>query len=281
MRSPRRSHRAARRLGARRPPAAGPGRAPAVSGRGLLSDSNDAATTPPRWGLGDVWIGLAVAYGAAAVGGALILALAGQLDAQRTTAELADDLPLSLVALMQIPLWAGYLGVPWYAARTKGNGLRRDFHLSMRWIDVPVGLAAGLITQLVLVPLLYLPALWLTDLDADELSKEAEELTDKATDPLGVVLLILIVVVLAPLIEELFFRGLFQRATDRRYGTALSVVFPAVIFGAVHLQPLQFPALVLFGLVAGLLVARFDRLGPAIWAHVGFNAIAVASLLLG
>ena len=91
----------------------------------------------------------------------------------------------------------------------------------------------------------------------------------------------LIVVVLAPLIEELFFRGLFQRATDRRFGAALSVVFPAVIFGAVHLQPLQFPALVLFGLVAGLLVARSDRLGPAIWAHVGFNAIAVASLLLG
>jgi membrane protease YdiL (CAAX protease family) len=228
-----------------------------------------------------VWIGLAVAYGAAAVGGTLILVVAAQLDTARTATELAEDLPLSLVALTQIPLWAGYLGVPWYAARWKGDGLRHDFHLWMRWTDVPLGLAAGLVTQLVLVPVLYAPALWLTDIDADELSKEAQDLTDKATDPLGVVLLVVIVVVLAPVIEELFFRGLFQRATYRRFGSALAIVFPAVVFGAVHLQPLQFPALVLFGLVAGMLVARFDRLGPAIWAHVGFNAIAVVSLLAG
>jgi membrane protease YdiL (CAAX protease family) len=228
-----------------------------------------------------VWIGLAVAYGAAAVGGALILVVAAQLDTARTATELAEDLPLSLVALTQIPLWAGYLGVPWYAARWKGAGLRHDFHLWMRWTDVPLGLAAGLVTQLVLVPLLYAPALWLTDIDADELSKEAQDLTDKATDPLGVVLLVVIVVVLAPVIEELFFRGLFQRATYRRFGSALAIVLPAVVFGAVHLQPLQFPALVLFGLVAGMLVARFDRLGPAIWAHVGFNAIAVVALLAG
>ena len=220
-----------------------------------------------------------MAYGAAAIGGTLILVVAGELDSQRTATELADDLPLGLVALTQIPLWAGYLGVPWYAARAKGYGVRRDFHLSMEWIDVPVGLGAGLATQLLLVPILYAPALWLTDLDADELSKEAEELTDKATDPLGVILLILVVAVLAPLIEEIFFRGLFQRATLRRYGPVLAVVFPAVVFGAVHLQPLQFPALVLFGLVAGWLVTRSDRLGPAIWAHVGFNAVAVVSLL--
>jgi membrane protease YdiL (CAAX protease family) len=204
---------------------------------------------------------------------------AAAIDSQRTLTDIAEDLPLSLVALTQIPLWAGYLGVPWYAARTKGNGLVTDFHLWMRWVDVPLGLIAGLVTQLVLVPLLYAPALWLTDLDPDELSSEARELTDKATDPVGVVLLVLIVVVLAPLIEELFFRGLFQRSAGRRFGSFWAVVLPAVVFGLVHLQPLQFPALVLFGLVAGLLVARFDRLGPAVWAHLGFNAVAVAALL--
>jgi hypothetical protein len=209
----------------------------------------------------------------------LILVVAGVLDSQRSTTEIAEDLPLTLVALTQIPLWAGYLGVPWYAARYKGNGMRQDFHLSMRWLDVPLGLVAGVVTQLVLVPLLYAPVLWLSDVDPEELSSEARELTDKATDPVGVVLLILIVVVSAPLIEELFFRGLFQRAAGRRFGPVWAVVLPAVVFGAVHLQPLQFPALVLFGLVAGLLVRRFDRLGPAIWAHVGFNAIAVAALL--
>lgn len=281
MRPARGPHPSTRGLGARRPPPAGPGGRPAVPGRGLLSDVTAAeeTTRPPRWGLGDVWIGLAIAYGAAALGGSLILVAAAAIDGQRTVTDLAEDLPLSLVALTQIPLWAGYLGVPWYAARRKGNGLVRDFHLSMRWFDAPLGLIVGLATQLVLVPILYAPALWLTDLDPEELSSEARELTDKASDPVGVVLLVLIVVVAAPVIEELFFRGLFQRAALRRFGRFWAVVLPAVVFGVVHLQPLQFPALVLFGLVAGLLVRRTDRLGPAVWAHVGFNAVAVAALL--
>jgi membrane protease YdiL (CAAX protease family) len=45
------------------------------------------------------------------------------------------------------------------------------------------------------------------------------------------------------------------------------------------LQPLQFPALVLFGVVVGWLVRRYDRLGPAVWAHVGFNVTAAVVLV--
>ena len=216
---------------------------------------------------------------AALVGGVLILTATGQVEPGQSATEISEDLPLSVVALTQVPLWAGYLGVPWYAARRKGSGLRRDFKLTMRPLDVPLGLVIGLATQLVLVPLLYAPILWLTDVDADELSSEARQLTDKATDVFGVALLVLIVVVLAPVIEEIFFRGLFQQATRRRFGSIWEVWLPALVFGAVHLQPLQFPALVLFGLVAGWLTRRRDRLGPAIWAHVGFNGVAVVSLL--
>jgi membrane protease YdiL (CAAX protease family) len=227
-----------------------------------------------------VWIGLALALVASALIGSIILVVAAAL-ADVPLGDYADDIPLSVVALTQIPLWVGYLGVPLWAARTKGNGLRIDFGLAMRWVDIPMGLAAGVVTQLVVIPLLYLPALRLTDLDPDDLSSAARELTDKANDPVGVALLVLIVVVMAPIIEEVFFRGLFQRAAIRRFGGAWGVVLPALVFGAVHLQLLQLPALVVFGLVAGVLTYRTDRLGPAIWAHVGFNGIAVISLLSG
>jgi membrane protease YdiL (CAAX protease family) len=47
-----------------------------------------------------------------------------------------------------------------------------------------------------------------------------------------------------------------------------------------HLQPLQFPALLVFGVILGVLTVRYGRLGPALWAHVGFNATTLASLLL-
>jgi len=47
-----------------------------------------------------------------------------------------------------------------------------------------------------------------------------------------------------------------------------------------HHVPLQFPALVMFGLIAGVLVQRDGRLGRAVWAHVGFNSWTVGVLLV-
>jgi hypothetical protein len=51
-----------------------------------------------------------------------------------------------------------------------------------------------------------------------------------------------------------------------------------VLFGAMHFQPLQLPGLTAFGIVAATLAARSGRLGPAVFAHVGFNAVALFSL---
>jgi len=53
----------------------------------------------------------------------------------------------------------------------------------------------------------------------------------------------------------------------------------AIVFGVIHFQPVDTIPLVLFGALAGGLVARYGRLGPAIWAHVAFNTTAVVSLL--
>jgi membrane protease YdiL (CAAX protease family) len=112
-----------------------------------------------------------------------------------------------------------------------------------------------------------------------DLSAEARELTDKATDAVGVVLLVLVVVVLAPIIEELFFRGLLLRSLERRVGRWGALIISSLVFGAVHLQALQFLALTVIGLVLGWLTQHFGRLGPAIWAHVAFNGVATALLL--
>jgi membrane protease YdiL (CAAX protease family) len=216
---------------------------------------------------------------AAVLVGAAILAATGNADEGA-----AGNLSLAMTAVLQIPLWSGYLGVPIYAAKYKGNGLVADFRLRMEALDVPKGIGAGLATQLVAIPLLYVLLFALTDAlgwDIDhDLSGAARDLVSKATDPLGVVLLVLITVVLAPVIEELFFRGLLLRSIENRYGPRWALWGSSIVFAAVHLQPLQFPALVLIGLVLGWMALRTGRLGPSIWAHVAFNATATASLLL-
>lgn len=187
------------------------------------------------------------------------------------------ELPLSLIALLQVPLWTGLLGVPFWLARRSGISWATDLGFTFQRSDVLSGLAVGVGAQAVLVPLLYTPILFFTD-DLD-VSEPARELVDKA-DGLGIALLFLVVVVGAAVIEEIFFRGLMLRAFEDHWHPRVALVASSVVFGLIHFQPLQFPALVMFGLISGHLAQRHGRLGRAVWAHVGFNAWTVGILLV-
>ena len=191
----------------------------------------------------------------------------------------APGFPLWLIAILQLPLWVGLLGAPVWVARRQGTTVAQLFGLRFEPRDIGTGLVAGIATQIVLIPLLYAPLFWLFG-DRD-LSQEARALTDKAGSPVGVTLLVIVVLLGAPLVEELFFRGLLFATldSDARLGRAAVIVLSSLVFGLAHLQALQFPALVMFGLVAALLVHRSGRLGPAIWAHFGFNLVTVVALL--
>jgi hypothetical protein len=234
----------------------------------------EARPTDRTWGLGDVLLGFSVGL----VGAQLVLAVI--LSATGRTVEQADELPLSLVAVSQAGLWVGLLGVPLVATRLKGRGIVADLGLRARWQDLWRGGAIGTALQLVALPLLYWPILELLDKGASELEEPARELTDRADGPLGVILLVLIVGVGAPIVEEIFYRGLFQRALLKRgLPPAAAIGINATVFGASHLQLLQLPALILFGVVAGVLAHRSGRLGPAITAHIAFNMVTVIALL--
>lgn len=226
-----------------------------------------------RWGMGDAVLGTVLTVTVPALVGTAVLLSSGRTDFAGAS--------LAAVALLQMPLWAGLLGAPLWSTYGKGRrSLADDFGLRMRWRDIPVGLGAGFATQLVLVVAIAL-IYPLLGIDPEQVGSSAEELTSSATDALGVVLLVAIVAVAAPLFEELFYRGLWLRAVERRLGTGWAVAISSLIFGVIHFQVYDLPALLAFGLVAALLTVRSGRLGPAIWAHVAFNLTAVVSLLAG
>lgn len=230
----------------------------------------------PRWGAVDLVVAFVVAQLASAIGFTLF-ALAQGIPASELD---TDALSIGEVALLQVPLWLGLLGVPLLATRFRGNGPRRDLGLWSTLGDVPVGLAIGVVCQLVLVPLVTLPIFIFTDTDQEALEAPARELTDKAEGP-GVLILVLVVVVAAPLAEEVFFRGMLQRTLARRLPIWPAMLITSVLFGVSHFQALQLPALAAFGLVLSVLAHRTGRLGRSIWAHVGFNATTVVALLAG
>jgi uncharacterized protein len=225
----------------------------------------------PRWGLGDAVAGWVLAFAASNVVMGMALAATGH----RT----GDPVSMALQSLSFPPLWIGFVGVPIWAAATKGRGWVQDFRVRTRPVfDAVVGIPAGIAAQLIVVPLVSIPVLYLTGADADDLGGPARELADSAQGMAGWLIFALVAAVGAPIAEEVFFRGLLLRAMEKRWSVPVAVVGSSVVFGLTHLQGLQLAGLTAAGLVFALLAVHYDRLGPAIWAHVAFNATTVAYL---
>ena len=207
-------------------------------------------------------------------------AAVGQASAQfATSQDLAIGVPppLWLTALLQLPLWFGLGAIPIWFAVKRGKGVVADLGLRMRAIDVPIGLAVGVFCQLAMVPALYFLLSKL--IGVKDVSAAARQLTDRASSPISIILLFLIVGIGAPIAEEIYFRGMAQGIFGRRLAPMWAIVAAAAFFAATHLQPLQFPALLAFGVVLGVMRWKSGRLGPSIWAHLGFNVVAASSLV--
>jgi uncharacterized protein len=99
----------------------------------------------------------------------------------------------------------------------------------------------------------------------------------------GWVVVVGLAVIGAPLVEELFFRGLLQGAFTRRVGAVPALFVTAFIFSFAHvlseglLAPL---ALFPMALVLGYLRYRTGRLAAGMVAHALFNASLFALFLV-
>ena len=92
---------------------------------------------------------------------------------------------------------------------------------------------------------------------------------------------ILSIALLAPILEELLFRGAIQgqlQASGMRPWTAILV--SSLIFGVVHMNPAQIPFAFLLGMMFGWLYYRTGSLLPGIIGHVLNNSVATANMLL-
>lgn len=92
--------------------------------------------------------------------------------------------------------------------------------------------------------------------------------------------IVVAVVVVAPIAEELFFRGVVYNAWEREYGARVAVLGSAALFAAIHASLFLIVPIFVLG-VALALVYRSTRSLPAtILMHAGFNAITVTIALL-
>ena len=87
--------------------------------------------------------------------------------------------------------------------------------------------------------------------------------------------LIVLTVVIAPVFEELLFRGLLYGSMRRIYGAKTSNVIQAFFFSLLHFSPTTFLPLFVLGLILGVLREQFEDIAPAILTHALWNAMVL------
>lgn len=186
-------------------------------------------------------------------------------------------LPVGVTAADLVGLWAGLVGAALWWSRVHGTGsLAADFGLRIgAWWDVPLGVVVGLASQYGLIPLLYLPFERFDRHLAHRLGQPTQREVGAVHTSAGVVVVLLFLAVGAPVVEELFFRGLLLRSLSAWAGPVVGVVGSGLLFALAHFETLQFAGLAAFGLVLGAMAQKLRRLGPTVAAHLAFNAVAV------
>jgi len=104
---------------------------------------------------------------------------------------------------------------------------------------------------------------------------------------LGLFVAGVMVVVVAPVVEEFFFRGFFYRALRSRFSVIVAALLDGLLFGLIHFGfdgadgLLILPPLAVLGFIYCLVYERTGSLYPVIAMHALNNAIAYAVLADG
>jgi membrane protease YdiL (CAAX protease family) len=223
----------------------------------------------PAWSLGDVVRITLLAIFAIFLSSTIAVALASNLPAFEGTppSEIASDARVLVPA--QSLAYLFILGIMYLTVTARA---RDDFWHALRWrwpapdraltcLVAGVALSVGvqLASQVLPIP---------SDLPIERLFR----------DPFAALLLALFGTLVAPLMEELFFRGLLYPVLEKRLGMVLAVAVTASFFAVIHSAQLGAawaPLLLLFtvGLIITLVRAFTGSVAAGFLVHVAYNGL--------
>ena len=96
---------------------------------------------------------------------------------------------------------------------------------------------------------------------------------------IGIALAFVAIVLVGPVVEELFFRGLLTAGFRRRCGPIGTALLTAALFALAHFLPRGLPPLFLLGLALALVYERVGSTMPGMLTHCLYNGIALAAAL--
>ena len=105
--------------------------------------------------------------------------------------------------------------------------------------------------------------------------KGMKQVMEVVRGPRQLVLSLLLLAVLAPLVEELVFRGLLYGWVAGRWGGLPALVVSSLAFAAAHFEPAHIVLVLPLGLLFGWLRRRTDSLLPSLFSHIVNNGFAL------
>ena len=98
---------------------------------------------------------------------------------------------------------------------------------------------------------------------------------DWGSGPVALGLVIISTVIIAPIAEELMFRGYLLDSIRKMHGDWFAVVISALLFGIVHFEPYTIGMAAIGGLIYGYVRVKTGSLWPSIIGHMIWNGIAL------
>lgn len=104
-------------------------------------------------------------------------------------------------------------------------------------------------------------------------------MSEDATNPLEIILCIVLSAIVPAFAEEFAFRGIFM-GTLRKFGDSFAIITSAIVFGAMHRNISQIPFAFLLGLVFAYIDCKTNSIIPSIIIHFLNNCYAVTLNIL-
>lgn len=224
----------------------------------------ETQTPPPSvpWSAREVWLGLVL------VGGPWLLFYLFLRFLGRPRFIDPDLAILGMIAgegLMLLPVW-------WFARRRHGAGWR---DLGLR--SFPAGTffrGLGLVILILVFDSLYGAVLEKMGVRPDlDLSEIFRRLSHPGLFFFGGV-------VVAPVVEEIFFRGFVFTGLRERFGWGKAALISSLLFALIHLRPFIVLPIFLLGWLFAYLYQRCGSIVPAILLHALVNGLALAAAFL-
>lgn len=172
------------------------------------------------------------------------------------------------------------LGLPRLGVRVQGWGRQAALGVAGAAVTIPLAVASERVAVF-LLGLIEGTAQAAARAAEEHLSDPLRPVFEAVTGVVPVAWVFLLLTVVVPIGEEVFFRGLVYGGLRARWGVAAAAFASAVFFTAVHVQVVHALPIFLLGMLLALLYERTGGLLAGIVTHAINNVIALLSIWRG